>query len=76
MSTTYTATDFYRELIPAIDETPAGNIADRIAEREGIWREPCETCHGDGEHESWCPAGACDLGHLGGACDCDGGEDA
>lgn len=67
----YTAQDFLRELWPVIEETPAGNIASRIAEREHLTFGPCDTCHGDGTHETWCIENVCDFGHPSNACTCE-----
>jgi len=58
---TYTAQDFLREMWPVIEETPAGDIAERIAEEHDLWFEPCDHCHGDGEHETFCVRLCCDF---------------
>jgi len=37
--------------------------------------QPCDTCHGVGDHESWCPDALCHCGQLPQACVCDRGVD-
>jgi hypothetical protein len=61
------ATDLARELYGYTDggelAIPAG-ILIRAMEAREIWPEPCDYCHGDGEHETWCTSGYCTTCNL------------
>ena len=54
--------DFARELAASADSEvgiPWG-VFERACDARGInWHEPCDACHGDGTHETWCPEGLC-----------------